>query len=107
MNGIIKNEFYPKRIYYNQKEAEKALMYTIYTCNNKRPPESLNFDPERGSQGNRDASKALVKKREQGKGTGTGTSLNYPQREKYEKRKSGKKQCVSTHFPPENNLHHP
>jgi transposase InsO family protein len=43
MNGIIKSEFFPRRIYQNHKEAKKAIERIIYTYNNRRPHSSLNY----------------------------------------------------------------
>ena len=43
MNGILKNEFYPKRIYQNHKEAKKILSSNIEIYNNKRPHLSLDY----------------------------------------------------------------
>ena len=41
MNGILKNEFYPKRVYQNHKEAFKVLASNIEIYNCKRPHLSL------------------------------------------------------------------
>ncbi|MDR4952602.1 IS3 family transposase [Chryseobacterium sp. ES2] len=43
MNGIIKNEFFPKRIYQNHKEAKKAIDRIVYIYNNSRPHSSLDY----------------------------------------------------------------
>lgn len=43
MNGILKNEFYPKRVYQNHKEAKKILSSNIQIYNNKRPHLSLDY----------------------------------------------------------------
>ena len=43
VNGIIKNEFFPKRVYQNHKEAEKALSKIINIYNSKRPHSSVNY----------------------------------------------------------------
>lgn len=43
VNGIIKNEFYPKRVYQNHKEAEKALSRIINIYNSKRPHSNVNY----------------------------------------------------------------
>jgi putative transposase len=43
VNGIIKNEFYPKRVYQNHKEAAKAITRIIHTYNNKRPHASIDY----------------------------------------------------------------
>ncbi|MCF2502726.1 integrase core domain-containing protein [Dyadobacter sp. CY107] len=37
VNGIIKNECYPKWVYQNHKEAANAITRIIHTYNNKRP----------------------------------------------------------------------
>ena len=43
VNGIIKNEFYPKRIYQNHEEAKSILASNIEVYNNRRPHASLNY----------------------------------------------------------------
>lgn len=43
MNGILKNEFYPKRVYQNHKEAFKVLAANIEIYNCKRPHLSLGY----------------------------------------------------------------
>lgn len=43
MNGILKNEFYPKRVYQNHKEAVKVLTSNIEVYNSKRPHLSLGY----------------------------------------------------------------
>ncbi|TLU90291.1 DDE-type integrase/transposase/recombinase [Dyadobacter sediminis] len=43
VNGIIKNEFYPKRIYQNHKEALKAITKIIQIYNSKRPHASIDY----------------------------------------------------------------
>lgn len=43
INGIIKNEFFPKKIYQNHKEAKKAIAKIISIYNGKRPHSSLDF----------------------------------------------------------------
>ena len=43
VNGIIKNEFYPKRVYQNHKEAQKAISKIIAIYNSKRPHSSVNY----------------------------------------------------------------
>lgn len=43
VNGIIKNEFYPKKVYQNHKEAKKLITKTILTYNEKRPHSSIDF----------------------------------------------------------------
>jgi len=43
VNGIIKNEFFPKRIYQNHKEAKKSIDIIITSYNEKRPHASLDY----------------------------------------------------------------
>ena len=43
VNGIIKNEFYPKRVYQNHKEASKAISRIIQIYNSKRPHASVDY----------------------------------------------------------------
>lgn len=43
MNGIIKTEFFPKRIYQNYKEAKKAIDKIVNIYNSRRPHSSLDF----------------------------------------------------------------
>jgi len=43
VNGILKNEFYPKKIYQNHKEAKKAISQIIKTYNENRPHASLDY----------------------------------------------------------------
>ena len=43
VNGIIKSEFFPKRIYQNHREAKKSLVNIIKTYNEKRPHASLDY----------------------------------------------------------------
>lgn len=43
MNGILKNEFYLKRVYQNHKEAFKVLASNIEIYNCKRPYLSLGY----------------------------------------------------------------
>lgn len=43
MNGIIKSEFFPRRIYQNHKEAKKAIDKIVYIYNARRPHSSLDF----------------------------------------------------------------
>lgn len=43
INGIIKGEFFPKRIYQNHKEAKKTLSKIIWTYNEERPHASLDY----------------------------------------------------------------
>lgn len=42
-NGTVKNEFFPKRVYQNHKEAQKAISKIIQTYNQKRPHASLDY----------------------------------------------------------------
>ncbi len=43
VNGILKGEFFPKRIYQNHREAKKALSKIIWTYNEQRPHASLDY----------------------------------------------------------------
>jgi putative transposase len=43
MNGILKNEFYPKRIYQHHKEAKKVIAKIVLTYNSRRPHSSLDY----------------------------------------------------------------
>lgn len=43
MNGIIKNEFFPKRIYQNHKDAKKAIDRIVHSYNDSRPHSSLDY----------------------------------------------------------------
>ena len=43
VNGIIKNEFFPKRVYQNHKEGKKAIDSIIGNYNQKRPHASIDF----------------------------------------------------------------
>jgi transposase InsO family protein len=43
VNGIIKNEFFPKRVYQNYKEAKKAIKQIVKIYNKRRPHSSLDF----------------------------------------------------------------
>jgi len=43
MNGIIKSEFFPKKIFQNHKEAKKVIDKIIQVYNGRRPHSSLNF----------------------------------------------------------------
>jgi len=54
VNGIIKNEFYPKRVYQNHKEAVKAINKIVNLYNQKRPHSSIDYltpDIAHGMQG--------------------------------------------------------
>ena len=47
LNGTVKNDFFPKRVYQNYKEAKKAISKSIETYNRKRPHGSVDyFTPE-------------------------------------------------------------
>ncbi len=47
VNGTIKNDFFPKKVYQNYKEAKKAIDRTIYVYNQIRPHDSLDlFTPQ-------------------------------------------------------------
>jgi len=43
VNGIIKNEFFPKKVYQNYKEAKKTIARIILTYNQRRPHSSIDF----------------------------------------------------------------
>lgn len=43
VNGIIKNEFFPKKVYQNHKEAKKSIAVIIGHYNERRPHASLNY----------------------------------------------------------------
>ncbi len=43
VNGIIKNEFYPNRLYMNHVEAEKAIIKNIGIYNDNRPHASIDY----------------------------------------------------------------
>ncbi|TKT85308.1 IS3 family transposase [Dyadobacter frigoris] len=43
VNGIIKNEFFPKRVYQNHKEGSKAILRIIQIYNSKRPHASVDY----------------------------------------------------------------
>jgi transposase InsO family protein len=43
VNGIIKNEFFPEKVYQNHKEAKKTIDRIILTYNAKRPHSSIDF----------------------------------------------------------------
>jgi len=43
VNGIIKNEFFPKKIYQNHREAKKSISKIIEIYNEKRPHASLDY----------------------------------------------------------------
>jgi putative transposase len=51
VNGIIKNEFFPKKVYQNHKEAKKNVAVIIRHYNEKRPHASLDyFTPDRAHE---------------------------------------------------------
>jgi putative transposase len=59
VNGIIKNEFFPKKIYQNYKEAKKTIARIILTYNERRPHSSINFlTPEQAH-----SKEGIIKKR--------------------------------------------
>jgi putative transposase len=43
VNGVIKNEFFPKRVYQNHKEAKKAIATIINNYNSVRPHASIDY----------------------------------------------------------------
>jgi transposase InsO family protein len=43
VNGIIKNEFFPKKVYQNHKDAKKSIELIIGHYNDRRPHASLNY----------------------------------------------------------------
>ena len=43
VNGIIKNEFFPRKVYQNHKEAKKTIARIIITYNEKRPHSSIDY----------------------------------------------------------------
>ncbi len=43
VNGIIKNEFFPKKIYQNYKEAKKSIARIVLTYNERRPHSSIDY----------------------------------------------------------------
>lgn len=43
VNGIIKNEFFPKKIYQNHKKAKRNIIITIDHYNVRRPHSSLDY----------------------------------------------------------------
>lgn len=43
INGIIKGEFFPKRIHQSHKEAKKTISKIIWTYNEERPHASLDY----------------------------------------------------------------
>jgi putative transposase len=43
VNGIIKNEFFPKKVYQNHKEAKKSIAIIIMHYNQTRPHASLDY----------------------------------------------------------------
>lgn len=62
VNGIVKNEFFPKKVYQNHKEAKKSIAVTIRHYNERRPHASSDyFTPDRAH-----AMEGELKKREKG-----------------------------------------
>lgn len=58
VNGIIKNEFFPKKVYQNHKEAKKSIAVTVRHYNEKRPHASLDyFTPDQAHDMSGDISK--------------------------------------------------
>jgi len=50
---MIKNEFFPKKVYQNHKEAKKIITKIISVYNNTRPHSSLDFlTPEQAHKKN-------------------------------------------------------
>ena len=49
VNGILKNEFYPKRVYQNHKDASKNIDKIIRVYNSQRPHASLDFRTPEGA----------------------------------------------------------
>lgn len=43
VNGTIKNDFFPKKVYQNHKEAKKAVSKIICTYNERRPHASIDY----------------------------------------------------------------
>lgn len=43
VNGTIKNDFFPKKVYQNHKEAQKAVSKIIHTYNERRPHASIDY----------------------------------------------------------------
>lgn len=43
VNGILKYEFYPRRIYQNHQDALKSVHKMVRTYNNLRPHSSVDF----------------------------------------------------------------
>lgn len=51
VNGVIKNEFFPKKVYQNHKEAKKSIATIIMHYNQTRPHASLDYlTPDQGHQ---------------------------------------------------------
>lgn len=58
VNGILKNEFYPKRIYQNHKDAAKNIEKIIRVYNRQRPHACLDFQtPEKAHSDNMEIKK--------------------------------------------------
>lgn len=43
VNGTIKNDFFPKKVYQNHKEAKKAISKIVHVYNQKRPHASVDY----------------------------------------------------------------
>ena len=43
VNGTIKNDFFPRKVYQNHKEAKKAISKIIQVYNEKRPHASIDY----------------------------------------------------------------
>jgi len=51
VNGILENEFYPRRVYQNHKDASKSISKIVRTYNQQRPHSSVDFlTPETAHQ---------------------------------------------------------
>lgn len=51
VNGILKNEFYPRRVYQNHKDASKSISKIVRIYNQQRPHSSVDFlTPETAHQ---------------------------------------------------------
>jgi len=62
VNGILKNEFYPKRVYQNHKDASKSIGKIVRIYNQQRPHSSVDFlTPETAHQHSGDIKKRWKK----------------------------------------------
>lgn len=62
VNGILKNEFYPKRVYQNHKDASKSIGKIVRIYNQQRPHSSVDFlTPETAHQHSGDIRKRWKK----------------------------------------------